>query len=88
MSLDTIHRRANIFLTSRSPQRTVWPRVSAAPHDPVSGSLQSAQVRMTAMTHKSQLSPNLGAPPPPTIITVQPLCLGQYPGAIYEQDER
>lgn len=65
MSLDTIHRRANIFLTSRSPQRTVWPRVSAAPHDPVSGSLQSAQVRMTAMTHKSQLSPNLGAPPPP-----------------------
>lgn len=57
------------------PEDCVWPQVAVAPHGHVTGSLQSAQVWMAAVTHKSQFSPNLRAPPKKTIITVQPLCL-------------
>lgn len=63
MSLDTIHRKTNIFLPSRNPQRTVWPQAAVA-HDPVTGSPQSAHVWMAAVTHKSQFSLDLGGPPP------------------------
>lgn len=63
--LDTIHRKANIFLTSCSPQRPVWPQVAVA-HGLVTGSPPpppSVRAWKAVVTCKSQFSQTLGDPP-------------------------
>lgn len=66
VSLDAIHRKANIFLTSHNPQRPMWPQVTFTPRDrisPICSSLEGSCDPQVPVVSKS------GRPPPLALYT-------------------